>query len=1015
VLDDFGVAEERFLEARAIEQDAGRGRGQQMGFIQNNLGEVYLATGRHHEAAVCLLKAAAIRRARFGRDSSQHLRTVSSLVTLAGERRQFGRARRLIRLTLPRLESIGEGFNRASFEFRLAALDVNEDPAPEPLARLRAAVESIVATDGDETMTSADALLQVAFAHVGGGDWDNARAYAARATHAADMALLEFLTAGSREQVAKWADHVRRGQDLFVSLVAGRRATAPADLENAYSCVLRRKALETRALLLGKPGLDGTGFNPDRYRTIVDAMVALRRTLVRLQIEGDAASGPGHAESDMRAVRRQLAEREMQLAQTIPDKSLEWEILETSHEVVAASLPPETVAVEYVRYRDVARSEPASGEPSPSRYAAFVVRSAGVELIHDSRVHFSGFNPFAAFARPGDVKPPVVYDLGDAGEIDAEIRRFRDALIEGSTSSTRIPQWIRRGRFLYNRLVKPLAHELGGVKHVYLAPDGALNVLPFELLATGEASADGAERLLVDALSEADVSYMLYGRELAGFLGHVAIKKNALVIAAPNFDFDGSGAPAANGGVFVELPGTRAEGAAVAARIESIAVTGDEAVEARLLQSAAADIIHIATHGIYLEPPPQAPAAAPSTLEFDDRLKRRARLADPMERSGLVFAGANAVLAGLAVPPAAGDGIVFASEIVDLDLRATDLVVLSACQTAIGDVRTGDGVQGLRRAFAGAGCRSLVCALWRIPDQISASWMETFYDALMQQQSKSAALATARARLRAQYPGQPAYWGGFILTGDPKPLRRFDPLSDLTVASISMKGLFDRNGDAPRSRTPAEEIEARYNAGREKLRQGDVDAAIQLFTEALGIADGPEASRALAFYQRAGAYRRQRQFEAALQDYATMLAMPLPDRLAMSARFDRGTTLSLSGDYAGAIGEYSTVLATSGLEPGDRVQALVNRGSTYAMAGDDASAIQDFSAVIDTAGSDRVQRFKALVNRASLFLHMARYADAIADADVALSLGLGEAAGIERAQNLRARAAQLLKSSGETV
>jgi len=71
--------------------------------------------------------------------------------------------------------------------------------------------------------------------------------------------------------------------------------------------------------------------------------------------------------------------------------------------------------------------------------------------------------------------------------------------------------------------------------------------------------------------------------------------------------------------------------------------------------------------------------------------------------------------------------------------------------------------------------------------------------------------------------------------------------------------------------------------------------------------------------------------------------------------------------------------------------------------------------VIDTAGSERGQRFKALLNRASVFLRMARYADAIADADVALSLGLGEAAEIERAQNLRARAAQLLKSSGESV
>jgi hypothetical protein len=91
------------------------------------------------------------------------------------------------------------------------------------------------------------------------------------------------------------------------------------------------------------------------------------------------------------------------------------------------------------------------------------------------------------------------------------------------------------------------------------------------------------------------------------------------------------------------------------------------------------------------------------------------KVENPMLRSGLAFAGANAWLQGKLLPNEAGKGLVFAQDVAALDLWATELAVLSACNTAMGDIKIGEGVFGLRRAFAVAGAKTLVMSLWSVP------------------------------------------------------------------------------------------------------------------------------------------------------------------------------------------------------------------------------------------------------------------------------------------------------------
>jgi CHAT domain-containing protein len=143
---------------------------------------------------------------------------------------------------------------------------------------------------------------------------------------------------------------------------------------------------------------------------------------------------------------------------------------------------------------------------------------------------------------------------------------------------------------------------------------------------------------------------------------------------------------------------------------------------------------------------------------------------NPLLRSGLALAGANTWRRGLLPPAEAEDGILTAEEVTGMDLTDTELVVLSACQTGVGEVLAGEGVFGLRRAVVLAGANALVMSLWNVPDAETQRLMEMFYARLFGGAAGDVALREAQQTLRQQQP-DPYYWGAFIYQGDPRPLR----------------------------------------------------------------------------------------------------------------------------------------------------------------------------------------------------------------------------------------------------
>ena len=172
--------------------------------------------------------------------------------------------------------------------------------------------------------------------------------------------------------------------------------------------------------------------------------------------------------------------------------------------------------------------------------------------------------------------------------------------------------------------------------------------------------------------------------------------------------------------------------------------------------------LHIATHGFYYTPEES------DNIGYDFLMPSDQTSAEDksLSRSGLLMSGANHILDGDSIPEDVEDGILTAKEIADVDFRDLDLVVLSACQTGLGDISQGEGVFGLQRGFKKAGANSILMSLWEVNDETTQILMTQFYKNLVSGQSKRQSLQSAQRYLREYNAGQynkPEYWAAFIL------------------------------------------------------------------------------------------------------------------------------------------------------------------------------------------------------------------------------------------------------------
>ena len=313
--------------------------------------------------------------------------------------------------------------------------------------------------------------------------------------------------------------------------------------------------------------------------------------------------------------------------------------------------------------------------------------------------------------------------------------------------------------------MRPLQTAIGDARRLLVSPDGNLNLVPFEALI------DAHGRYLIEHYA---ITYLTSGRDLLRMQVGRASRSAPVIVADPLF-----GAPAPADGAarrsdssgddvskryFAPLAATAAEGRAIKRLFpEATLLTGRDATKAAMQRAEAPRMLHIASHGFFLReatgrssPLPTAPpnGVTPATAAT-------VPVENPLLRSGLALAGAN-----LTRDPN-GDGILTALEAAGLNLWGTKLVTLSACDTGVGEVRNGEGVYGLRRAFVLAGAETLVMSLWPVSDYMTREMMTAYYTGLRAGLGRGDALRHAKlAMLKRLGRQHPFYWASFIQSGE---------------------------------------------------------------------------------------------------------------------------------------------------------------------------------------------------------------------------------------------------------
>jgi CHAT domain-containing protein len=173
------------------------------------------------------------------------------------------------------------------------------------------------------------------------------------------------------------------------------------------------------------------------------------------------------------------------------------------------------------------------------------------------------------------------------------------------------------------------------------------------------------------------------------------------------------------------------------------------------------ELLHIATHGFFL-----ADEKSIRETGFMQMINNQNNTyINPLLRSGLLFAGANRAWKNENVIPGIEDGILTSEEIAHLNLSKTNLVVLSACETGLGEVQNSEGVFGLQRAFKLAGVKTIIMSLWKVPDEQTYQLMQVFYKNWLAGKSKHEAFKIAQKAIREKYPN-PYYWAAFVMLDD---------------------------------------------------------------------------------------------------------------------------------------------------------------------------------------------------------------------------------------------------------
>ncbi len=331
----------------------------------------------------------------------------------------------------------------------------------------------------------------------------------------------------------------------------------------------------------------------------------------------------------------------------------------------------------------------------------------------------------------------------------------------------------------YNYFWKPIADKIGDAKTIYVSLGGVYNNINLNTIynpSTGKYLIEEKDIRIVNSARDFVLSkesekkkYTSNTASLFGFPnfdGNNTISADTSNLFASTRDLNSFWLDSlTRGGMKARpLPETKIEVENISSILKSKgwqvnSFLADNASETNIKKQQKPRILHVATHGYFFQ---DIPVDKDNNRFLGMDMKQVVQ--DPMLRSGLLLTGANKTLKGEVT--SGENGLLTAAEASMLDLKETELVILSACETGRGEVKKSEGVYGLRKAFSDAGAQNIIMSLWKVDDEVTQEFMTLFYEIwLNKKTSIREAFNKTQLEIKAKYP-QPYYWGAFILVGE---------------------------------------------------------------------------------------------------------------------------------------------------------------------------------------------------------------------------------------------------------
>lgn len=684
----------------------------------SNLGALQIRLRDFEGADASYTRMISILETSVGKSSLNLSLGLQNLAEAARQRGQLERADALVRRAIAMQESLGSGhYFTAAACVILARIALERGRISEAIESSSKGIAMFTSALGQGHPLIASSYASLALAHLSAGDVPKAVEFIRQANDSREIILAQDLVAGSERAKRDFLKLATREFDSTLSIHAQFAQGDATALGVALQLLLRRKgrALDVMSDAIGNLRRNAA---PEDV-ALLDDLIDARTRLSSMSLAGPGQEPPETYKANVKALEDRIDAIESDVSQ----RSTRYRIDAPPTVTVGAvqrSIPAGAALVEFASYHSLNPTGNESTMYGAARYAAYVLPAEG---------------------------PPRWVDLGEAKSIDELVDRFRTSLRDPKSRDARA-----LGREVDRAVMQPVRRLTGSTKRLLVSPDGLLNLVPFAALV------DERGRYLVETLS---MTYLTSGRDLLRHRNVPNEDRTSTILADPAFG-DSSGFAAETtrdvvqtGGLsFGPLPGTAVEARALAGILpRSVVLLERDATETAVKSMHGPEVLHIATHGFFIDG---------SGPDFSD--------GNPLVRSGLALAGANERRSGNE------DGVLTALEVAGLDLWGTQLVVLSACNTGLGETRTGEGVSGLRRALVLAGSESQVISLWSVSDAATRELMVSMYRQLLAGDGRTDALRRVQLEmLRSRRTSHPFYWAGFIQSGDWRPLAIAEP------------------------------------------------------------------------------------------------------------------------------------------------------------------------------------------------------------------------------------------------